>query len=82
MSGRSLTIGVAATVNTFRASLEMGPYSGPVLLVVRGTSCADTDTCPIGATPQPFGPAVIHVEAVQSEGAATYDAAVQWYVAE
>ena len=82
LSGRAITIDVAGGVNTFRAGLELGPFAGPVLLVVRGTSCADTGTCPVGAVPRPFGPQVIHVEAVQSEGSATYDAAVHWFVAQ
>jgi hypothetical protein len=73
-----VTIDVGARVAAFRASQGVGPYRGPVQVVIRGTSCADTETCPEGFVPQPFGPDVIQVDARQTEGSATYDAAWTW----
>jgi hypothetical protein len=78
LRGRSVTIDVTQRVALFRESQGVSPFTGPIQVVVRGTSCADTGTCPVGVEPQPFGPGVIQVDARQTEGSVTYDASWSW----
>jgi hypothetical protein len=78
LSGKSLTLDVGPIVDGWRRQQEALPFKGPVQVVIFGISCADTGTCPLNAVPDPFGPEVVHIEAVQTEGAAVYDAVVQW----
>ena len=78
LRGRSVTIDLGPRIAAFRESQGVGPFRGPVQVVIRGTSCADTGTCPVGVVPQPFGPEVIHVDARQAEGSVDYDAAYMW----
>jgi len=78
LRGRSVTIDLGARISAFRESQGVGPFHGPVQVIVRGTSCSDTGTCPVGVVPQPFGPGVIQVETRQTEGSASYDAAWTW----
>ena len=78
LRGRSVTIDIATRIAAYRESQEVGPFHGPIQVVIRGTSCEDTGTCPVGVVPQPFGPGVIQVETRQTEGSANYDAAWVW----
>ena len=78
LRGRSVTIDIATRIAAYRETQGVGPFRGPVQVVVRGTSCTDTGTCPEGVVPQPFGPGVIQVETRQTEGSANYDAAWAW----
>jgi hypothetical protein len=77
-AGQSVTINVGGIVSAYRASHDIAPFKGPVQLVIYGSTCVDLGTCGSGATPRPFGPDVIHVAAVQTEGTVTYDGVVQW----
>lgn len=78
LRGRSITIDVGARVAAYRATQGVGPFTGPIQVVVLGSTCADSGTCPEGFVPQPFGPAVIQVDTRQTEGSVTYDAAYTW----
>jgi hypothetical protein len=78
LRGRSVTIDIATRIAAYRASQGVSPFVGPIQVVIRGTSCADTGTCPEGVVPQPFGPEVIQVDARQTEGSVTYDASWTW----
>lgn len=78
LAGRSVTIDVAGAVNAAREAFGVAPFKGPVQVIVTGSSCEDSGTCPPGAVPRPFGPEVIQVSARQREGNASYDAAFVW----
>lgn len=78
LRGRSVTIDIASRIAAYRTSEGVSAFTGPIQVVIRGTSCADTGTCPEGVVPQPFGPDVIQVETRQTEGSVTYDSAWNW----
>jgi hypothetical protein len=81
-SGKSITINVGGIVSAYRASHEIAPFKGPVQVVIYGYTCTDLGTCQSAAVARPFGPEVIHVAAVQTEGKVTYDGVVQWRLAQ
>lgn len=74
----SLEIDVGSLVAAYRRTQQVSPFKGPIQVIVRGTSCTDTATCPVGVEPQPFGPGVIQVDARQTEGSVSYDAVWSW----
>jgi hypothetical protein len=80
--GKTVTINVGGIVAAYRAANEIGPFKGPVQVVIYGYTCVDLDTCINPSTPRPFGPDVIHVTASQKEGPVSYDAAIEWRVAQ
>lgn len=66
--GHVLELDLGRIVAQYRASLGGGPYTGTVQLVAFAE----------GGFTREFGPDTIHVEAVQTEGAAVYDGVVAW----
>jgi hypothetical protein len=66
--GRAIELDLGKIVTNFRASREVGPYTGTVQFVAFAE----------GGFTHEFGPEIIHVEAVQTEGAAIYDGVVAW----
>jgi hypothetical protein len=81
-AGQNVTVDVGGLVSAYRAANDIAPFQGPVQVVIYGYTCVDLGTCPATATPRPFGPDVIDVSPVQAEGAAIYDAQVQWRAAQ
>jgi len=77
-SGESITINVGGIVSSYRASREIAPFKGPVQVVIYGYTCTDLGTCQSEAIARPFGPELIHVSAVQTEGNVSYEGVVQW----
>lgn len=65
---RSLELDLGAIVADYRRSVGVGPYAGPVRLVVSGEPGAYTM----------FGPETVHVAVVQTEGAARFEPLVEW----
>lgn len=68
IAGRTLELDLGAIVNAYRKSLGVGPYEGTVQFVAYGE----------GGTNADFGPDTVHVDASQAEGAARFQAAVEW----
>lgn len=69
-AGHTLDLDLGEIVDRYRAEFGVGPFSGPVQFV------AYSEDGP--AATRPFGPDVVQVEAVQTEGRATYTAVVEW----
>jgi hypothetical protein len=67
-AGRVLELDLGAIVNRYRATIGVGPYSGPVRFVAFGDRGAYSN----------FGPATVHASVVQTEGAARFEPLVEW----
>lgn len=66
-SGDTLDLDLGAIVTAYRKSLGVPGFSGPVRFVAFADSAG-----------QPFGPDVIQVSAVQTEGTLRYEPLVEW----
>jgi len=68
LAGRTLELDLGEIVNLYRKSQGYGSFAGPVQFVAYGEGGTDAD----------FGPDTIVVDAAQTEGAARFQAAVEW----
>lgn len=68
LAGRTLELDLGEIVDAYRKSLGYGPFVGPVQFVAFGE----------GGTGADFGADTIVVDAAQTEGAARFQAAVEW----
>jgi len=66
--GQTLELDLGAIVDAYRAQQEVGPWDAPLRLVAFGT----------GGSFLAFGPGSVQVEALQTDGSATYAAPVRW----
>jgi hypothetical protein len=67
-AGQVVEIDLDAAVQSYRRSLGLGPYAGPVQFVSFG----------YGGVTRSFGPDTVVVDAQQTEGKAVFDAVVEW----
>jgi hypothetical protein len=70
--GKTLELDLGRIVANYRATFEVGPYTGPVRFDAFGDDGIFTE----------FAPDTIHVEVEQREGAVVRDAAVDWLTSE